>query len=135
MLNKFMYKFANFMRGRYGNDALNQAMMYACCGLFLLDIFIRNKYVSLAAFVLWFTSLFRMFSKNIAKRYSEKQKFLVIKRKFSLWLNVKRDAWKNRKTHKYFHCKNCRASIRVPRGVGKIKVSCPKCRKVMIKKA
>ena len=31
------------------------------------------------------------------------------------------------KDHKYFTCKNCSAVCRVPRGRGKIVITCPKC--------
>ena len=126
MLNKFMYKFANFMRGRYGNDALNQAMMYACCGLFLLDIFIRNKYVSLAAFVLWFTSLFRMFSKNIYKRQLENSAYLKLIEPVTKQVTVMKKQ-KADPANKYYRCPKCSQIVRVPKGRGKIEIRCPKC--------
>ena len=31
------------------------------------------------------------------------------------------------KEHKYFTCPNCRTVCRVPRGKGKIIITCPKC--------
>ena len=39
----------------------------------------------------------------------------------------------NRKTHLYFKCNNCKANLRVPKGKGKIEVTCPKCKFKMIK--
>jgi ribosomal protein L37AE/L43A len=38
------------------------------------------------------------------------------------------------KTHKYYRCTHCRQLIRVPRGKGKICISCPKCRTEFIKR-
>lgn len=35
--------------------------------------------------------------------------------------------WANRKTTKYFKCKNCGQMLSVPKGKGKIRVTCPKC--------
>lgn len=35
--------------------------------------------------------------------------------------------WANRKTTKYFKCKNCGQILSVPKGKGKIRVTCPKC--------
>ena len=31
------------------------------------------------------------------------------------------------KDHKYFVCKNCHKMVRVPKGKGKIEVTCPRC--------
>ena len=31
------------------------------------------------------------------------------------------------KEHKYFTCPNCKTVCRVPRGKGKIVITCPKC--------
>ena len=134
-LYRLRMRFSQFMIGRYGSDELNMFLIILSFVFTLLARLLLNPFVSIVSWILLFLCIFRMFSRNIAKRYNEKQKFLAIKHKFTSWLAVKRDAWKNRKTHKYFRCKNCRASIRVPRGVGKIRVSCPKCRKEMIKKA
>ena len=137
-MGSFLYRlrmrFSQFMIGRYGSDELNVFLIIMSFVFTLLARLFLNPFISLVSWILLCWCIFRMFSKNIARRYNEKQKFLAIKRKFTAWLSIKRDAWKNRKTHKYFRCKNCRASIRVPRGVGKIRVSCPKCRKEVIKK-
>lgn len=134
-LYRLRMKLSQFMIGRYGSDELNFFLIILSFIFTILARVFLNPFVSIVSWILLFWCIFRMFSRNIAKRYNEKMKFLAAKRKFTSWLSIKRDAWKNRKTHKYFRCKNCKASIRVPRGVGKIRVSCPKCRKVMIKKA
>ena len=76
--------------------------------------------------VVFVWSIFRIFSRNIAKRRAENQKFV------NWWWRVKnsRGAAKARKAdtdHKYFTCKNCSAVCRVPRGRGKIVITCPRC--------
>ncbi len=129
-------RYQQFMIGRYGVDELNIFLLILSFAFVLLSrTFFGNIVFVVLSWVFLILCCFRMYSKNIAKRYEEKEKFLIIKSKFLSWYRIKSDAFKNRKTHKYFRCKNCRASIRVPRGVGKIRVSCPKCRKEMIKKA
>ena len=126
MLNKFLYKFQNFMRGRYGHDALNQAMLIGCCAILLINIFIGNKYVSLLGYVLWLTSIFRTFSKNIYKRQQENaayEKMIEpITKQISLLKRQKADP-----THKYYRCPTCSQVVRVPKGRGKIEIRCPKC--------
>ncbi len=138
-LGSFLYRlrmrYQQFMVGRYGVDELNIFLVVSSCVFTLLARVFFNPFFFVFSWILLIFCMYRMFSRNIAKRYNEKEKFLKLKSKFTSWYRIKRDAWRNRKTHKYFRCKNCHASIRVPRGVGKIRVSCPKCRKEMIKKA
>ncbi len=135
-LYNLSYKYRVFMQGRYGSDELN---------LFLIILAVVFTLVSrtgvVLSFVFRFLSwvflgiiFFRMFSKNISKRYEERMRFLRYKSSFVSFCNTKKEAWSNRKTHKYFKCKKCGANIRVPRHVGKIEVTCPKCRNKFIKK-
>lgn len=138
MILRFFYKlmqsYERFMMGRYGNDEYNIFLVILSIGLSLLS---RVPYL----FVLYFVSLgllafavFRICSRNISKRYEERTKFLKIKNKFTAFCKVRSEAFRNRKTHKYFRCKKCKASIRVPKGAGKIEVTCPRCRYKFIKK-
>ncbi len=36
--------------------------------------------------------------------------------------------------YKYFNCPNCNQKVRVPKGKGKIEITCPKCRTTFIRK-
>jgi ribosomal protein L37AE/L43A len=36
--------------------------------------------------------------------------------------------------NRYFECPRCRQIVRVPRGKGKIAITCPKCKERFIKK-
>ena len=133
-LYNFAYKYQNFMIGRYGSDELNFFLVILSLVLMFLS---RIRYLWFLYFIslmLLCISIFRMYSRNISQRHKEKMAFLRLRNKFTGWYRINRDAWKNRKTHKYFRCKNCKASIRVPRGVGKIEVTCPNCRTKVIKR-
>ena len=44
------------------------------------------------------------------------------------------DHWLDRKTHRYFRCPQCRATVRVPKGKGQIRITCPHCKHQFIKK-
>ena len=68
-------------------------------------------------------TLFRMFSRNLPKRRSENAWFLT---KIVNPLKSQR-ARSRDKDHKYFTCPQCRTVCRVPRGKGKIIITCPKC--------
>ena len=55
-------------------------------------------------------------------RYQENRRFLLLI-----------DRIKDR-NNRYFNCPKCRQTVRVPRGKGKISITCPKCREKFIKK-
>ena len=123
-------KFTNFMRGRYGTDRLNRLIGVLSLICFFLGIIAedagKGTFFTLAIVLIGY-SYFRMFSKNIAKRSEENNKYLKMKlRLFSKLKNVK-ERWVQRKDYKFFECPRCHATLRVPRGKGKIKIVCRKC--------
>lgn len=69
-------------------------------------------------------SWFRMFSKNIPKRYNENQKFLKIKSNF---LSIFGFGTGADRYNRVFKCPKCKQKIRIPKGKGKIAIRCPKC--------
>ena len=125
---------SRFMYGRNGADQLGLCIIWTAI---LLDIVgMLTKKVPLLSsiigavttvMVLW--ALFRVFSRNLEKRRAENAAFLQkfwwpLKRKLSSGKQQRMD-----KEHKYFTCPNCRTVCRVPRGKGKIVITCPKCRR------
>ena len=46
-----------------------------------------------------------------------------------------KDQWANRKLYHYYRCPKCRQKLRVPRGRGRIQISCPRCGTQFIKKS
>lgn len=116
-----------FMTGRYGVDHLSNAMLTISILILIANVFLKIPVLSSFVTVIIFISYFRIFSKNINKRYQENMKFLnwwnPIKGKF----NKTKTKVKQSKTHKFFKCPNCSQDIRVPKGKGRIKVRCPKC--------
>ena len=116
----------NFMSGRYGHDRLNMVILWtgvACC--FLPLIFqnaVFTMLMSVLSYVLMFWAIFRCLSRNTYKRYQENRKFLQFF-----------DRLKDR-DHRYFDCPKCRQMVRVPRGKGKISITCPRCREKFVKK-
>jgi ribosomal protein S27E len=125
--------FRRFMMGRYGNDALNRFLS----ALALLDLLIAGfagqPLLLLLGLALWGIVYFRMLSRNIPKRYEENQKWMQLSgglrdrlRRFTARVQDRE--------HRYFKCPDCGTMLRVPRGRGKLQVTCPHCRRQMIKK-
>ncbi len=116
----------NFMAGRYGTDRLNMAILSVGLVASLLSVLIKFAPVNLLLFVLsygmMFWAIFRTLSRNTYKRYQENRKFLQLTGRM-----------KDRE-HRYFDCPKCRQMVRVPRGKGKISITCPRCREKFVKK-
>ena len=116
----------NFMAGRYGTDRLNMAILGVGLVASLLSVLIKFAPVNLVLFLLsygmMFWAIFRTLSRNTYKRYQENRKFLQMTGRM-----------KDRE-HKYFDCPKCRQMVRVPRGKGKISITCPRCREKFVKK-
>ena len=108
-----------FMMGRYGTDKLNTAILITGLIASLLSLFIHFPLVNLILMILSYAlmgwALFRMLSRNTYKRYRENRKYLML-------LERIRD-----KEHRYYDCPRCRQQVRVPRGKGKITVTCRSC--------
>lgn len=122
---------ARFLYGRNGNDALNQALCFLILALYVLGLFLGRVPVLGAALywvpsVLWFVVLFRMLSRNLSQRRWENERYLALAAPLRRRLR-RRAAQRKDKEHKYFTCRSCSTVCRVPRGRGKIVITCPKC--------
>ena len=124
-----------FMTGRYGPDELVTALFVLSCALTFLSNFRPLRFLYIAAVAVLILAVLRMLSKNIAKRTEERFKFLHLMEKPMAEFKLLKNKIRDRKTHKYFRCKNCGASLRIPKGKGKISVTCPKCRVKATKKS
>ena len=134
-----------FMEGRYGADGLNR-FLTVCGWVLLLLGFVLSGIDSRAAVITgsvlvalsWaflILSLFRTLSKKTSQRAAETYKYFVYKNKVLGWFRRLKTRWQDRKTHRYFRCPQCRATVRVPKGKGKIRITCPKCKNQFIKKS
>ena len=117
----------HFMTGRYGTDKLNMALLTVGLVLSVISIFIKfpvvNLLLTLISYGFLFTVIFRSLSRNTYKRYQENRKYLMLIQRL-----------KDRE-HRYFDCPRCRQPVRVPKGAGKIAITCPKCKEKFIRKA
>ncbi len=123
-----------FMYGRYGSDELTLCLMGAALIFLLLSGFrvLWFFYFIGAALLVW--AAFRSLSRNLAARRRERSRYLRIIAKPKSFFKLQKNKFRDRKTHKYFHCAHCRAVLRVPRGKGTLDVTCPRCHKITVKK-
>lgn len=125
-MNRMKQALQRFMVGRYGTDKLNTYILGLGVILCLLSLFIRlpvlNLVLTTLSYALMIWAIVRTFSRNTYKRYQENRRFLMLL-----------DRIKDR-DHRYFDCPRCRQPVRVPRGKGKIMITCPKCGEKFTKK-
>ena len=134
-LNKLKVSFMRFMIGRNGADQLGLFSLIAALVCNLLDNFLMTGVLSLLGTALYIWTFFRMFSKNVYKRRAENLKFMVWydkakKTALRYWTRAK-----NIREYKYFSCPNCKASIRMKRGMGEKEITCPGCKHVFKQKS
>ena len=122
---------SRFMYGRNGADQLGLCIIWVAILLDVISMLTKNTAVSgvvgmiTTVLVLW--ALFRVFSRNLEKRRAENAKFME-----KVWWPISRRMAGKRqqrmdKEHCYFTCPGCGAVCRVPKGKGRIVITCPRC--------
>ena len=129
-MGKIKNKLYRFMYGRYGTDTLSKVMLWVYIGIVIcftiIALFVDSIWLSLlywassSAMMVWI--FFRMFSRNIAARRRENEKFCG-------FFKLRRNKFRDRKTHVYRKCHACGAMLRLPKAKGKHFVVCPRCNK------
>ena len=131
MWNKIKWYIQKFMIGRNGRDELLVAVLYSSLVLYgVASVFERLFPVTIFKIIGWVGivySFYRFCSKDVYRRREENQKFLREIEFLKLRISM-------RKTHKIYRCKGCGRKIRVPRGKGKIEISCPLCGRKFIRR-
>lgn len=121
-------KLQRFMMGRYGTDDLGKFTLYLALILYIINIFLRNRGVSSIITMVVLLEIYRMLSRDHQRRYQENIKFLNWKNKIVSKFRRKKSDMEQRKTHHIYRCPTCRQKIRIPKGKGRICITCPKCK-------
>lgn len=118
--------FRKFMYGRYGTDRLSMVILTAGLIASLLSAIVRNfsfsLFFMLLSYGLMIWAICRVMSRNTYKRYQENRKFLQFFERL-----------KDRQ-NRYFDCPKCHQTVRVPRGKGRISITCPRCKEKFVRK-
>lgn len=128
-------KIQHFMMGRYGADQLGQLLL-GCSVLFLLiSLFTRLDIFYILALGVMGYEYYRMMSKQVERRFAENQKYLNWRYQLVVKWNRKKEHFRQRKVYHFYKCPSCKQKVRVPKGKGKICITCPKCKTEFIKKS
>lgn len=133
-------KFIRFMQGRNGVDAFSKFTMGVALAAIVITMFTGTR-SGIGAFLDFFGlaaiayTYFRVFSKNISKRYAENQKYLAYSAKYRAWFQKEKRLLAQRKDYHIYSCPGCGQKIRIPRGnMKKVEIDCPKCHTKFIKR-
>ena len=119
------------MAGRYGTDQLNRALNIGTLVFLVLSLFLGHSglgsllWLLALAGLVW--STVRTFSRNIPRRQRENAAFLSLTRKPRENLRGARERFSQRKDYRFFRCPSCRTWLRVPRGKGRLNITCRQC--------
>lgn len=124
-------KLHNLFIGRQGMDELSKFLFWSG----LAEIFLAALLGSVlngvfSGIFLWLglfsliMSFVRAFSKKLGQREAENNGFLALRAKKSRDMAARRERFRQRKDFCFFKCPGCGAMIRVPRGKGRIHITC-----------
>lgn len=120
-------KLVDWLRGRQGPDDLAVFSVNLAIVLLVVNIFVRVSWLSWVGLALILYAMFRIQSKNLGSRSKENAAFLKALGPARPWIQNPRAAFAEVKSYKHAKCASCGQRVRVPRGKGKLRVTCPKC--------
>ncbi len=141
-IQKLMAKLQQLMAGRYGNDqftlflSVMGTIVYVFGGILrcFRSLYAVGMVACFVGLLMLYYGIFRTLSKNYEARRKELNWYLVWAEKPKAQIKLLMNQIRDRNTHRYFKCKSCKTVMRVPKGRGKIEITCPKCRMKTIKK-
>lgn len=145
--------FRRFRGIRNGFDSLALTSIVTALILVIVSAVTRNGIVYLLALPFLFYGVFRIFSNDRAKRAYENEQFVGFFR--SVRETFRNAGWKTRAfctetwrrirygrnreedaaAYRIYSCPGCHQKVRVPRGRGRIEITCPKCGRTFIRKS
>lgn len=132
-------KLRQFMQGRYGADQYSRFLLGAALVCIVAAMFFSRNIVGLildyTGLALLIYSYYRILSRNVSKRYEENRKYLSWISKIRGRFQREKNLMSQRKDFHIYTCPGCKQKIRIPRGKGKIEISCPKCGTKFVKRS
>lgn len=126
--------FDRWMARHNGPDAIVRVASPLAAALLVAGIATKMFPLTIAAGILTLACLWRVLSTDIIKRRSEEASFLSHAGFMRPWLANPSAARAERKSYKHVTCPTCGQKARIPRGAGKVVVTCPGCGETYIKK-
>ncbi len=133
--------FAKFMEGRYGGDDYGRFLSVIAIVLIVLSV-VFSSFVSWLSTALWIIGFaliiycyYRMFSRDTTRRSAENQKYLNNRYQWAVLKQQRKERNAQKADFKFYKCPKCGVLNRIPKGKGKIEITCPKCGEKFIRKS
>ena len=130
----WLIKIKDFFRDRRGMDALGWALLVCVLICRVVGMFLDHWAVNAVMLAFFAVFLLRALSKNLSLRDKENEIFVKFFEKckkawekFSKAYNDFLDRRAAKSTHVFPKCPACKTRVRVPKGKGKIRITCPYC--------
>ena len=107
MIEDLKYRFSRFMQGRYGVDSLSRFLSVVLLVFIIVGVFVKIPFSGLITFAILVVLYWRMFSRDISKRYQENQKFLEIRDKLLGNLSSFESNLSQLKDYHIYKCPRC----------------------------
>lgn len=127
-------KLRRFLQGRNGSDGYSVFLSWAAMAILLLSLLLSSVWSGIPSNVLYIIAMFcviystfRIFSKDITKRQAENVKYFAVLNRIKGKRNYCKQWISDRKSYRYFTCPTCKAKMRVPKGKGKVQITCKNC--------
>ena len=121
-------KLADWHKGRNGADEISNLTLAVAIVLVVVNLFAHTWVISLVAVALLLYTGFRISSTKVADRREENEHFLAVLGPLAPWVRNPAAAMREARAYKHLTCPSCGQHVRVPRGKGKVRVTCPKCK-------
>lgn len=126
------------MAGRYGVDEFNRCLNTMA----LITLVLSVLFTGVLGMVFWLLAIaslvysyFRMFSRNTYRRRAENNAYLTLRYNLTRKFSGVRQRMQQKKYYRFFKCPKCGITTRVPKGKGKIRITCPKCGEIFVRKS
>ena len=117
-----------WLRGRQGPDDLAVFSVNLAIVIVLVNVFARTGWLGWVGLALVAYAMFRIQSRNLGARARENEAFLRALGPARPWVQNPGAAWAELRAYKHVRCSSCRQRVRVPRGKGRLRVTCPRCK-------
>ena len=125
------YKLHAFFSGRNGFDALGKTLLWPALILLVAGSAVRIAWLSsmiyYLALVLLIYVYVRALSRNIERCQAQNERYIQ-------WRNYRKLRFQQRKTYRFYSCPKCKQHLRVPKGKGRISITCSRCGSSFVKK-
>ena len=132
----------NIMRQANGFDDLSQFLLKTGGIIGIVGMLLRINFFLWIGFIIILAMYARTFSKDKQKYYQQNRAYHTQRNKVINFLNgqknlasQKQERLKQRKIYRFYKCPNCGQKVRVPKGKGKITITCPSCSERFVKKS